>query len=141
MRQSGIEVNCLLCQFQTLSLEAHNRHFKARHGYMEKYLRNNAGNTETHEAIRSRAKKAKKADFKFLKLDKNRGTAERDGQQYEVLLHQREYSSIEYDDQKAEGDLVWRYVFEEGRRPEYYAIHSEPGNNQITSYGYIFLKA
>ena len=61
---------------------------------MEKYLKNNSVTAETHEAMRSRVRKAKKSDFKFLKLDKNRGTAEKDGQQYEVLVHQREYSSI-----------------------------------------------
>ena len=84
----------------------------------------------------------KKQDFKLSTPDSSgKAVAERDGNKYNVYINKKQYSSLDYDDDKAEGDLIWRYIFEGFKDASSYAIVAEPGEKKINSTGYIFVKS
>ena len=144
LKQSGIDVRCLVCNFDTLSVEAHTRHLRSKHPYMQDYLDQIKGKkpNETHEQIRLRVKRIKKEDFEILeKNDKNPSLAQKGGSKYEVYIHSKSYGAIEYDLDRAEGDLVWKYVFTEHPQAEFYALQSQPEEKGILSMAYILIRS
>lgn len=42
MRQSGIEVYCLLCKFETISLKGHQNHLDLKHKDIKNYLKSHS---------------------------------------------------------------------------------------------------
>ena len=83
-----------MCQFQTISLEAHQRHISTQHKYIEDHLKRrlkdegNGHQKETHESIRKRMNKIDKSECTVKKKNPNHTmVVQRNGVTYDVIVN------------------------------------------------------
>ena len=81
-----------------------------------------------------------KFDFKILKKNKNiPSLAEYNDENYDLIINEKEYGAMEYLEERAEADVVWRYIFEDYPEAVSYAMTFEPEQKTIKVTGYILL--
>lgn len=104
LRQSGLEVNCILCKFQTISLTNHQKHLSVKHKYMDSYMKKvnkdeeKGKKFESHEKIRRRVTRVNRVDYNILKNNKrNPSLAEIEGETYDLFTESKSYNTMEHD--------------------------------------------
>ena len=135
MRSSGIEITCLICNWKTVSMSAHQMHLKMKHRYLEDRKGQEDSGVE-HRKIKERVKKI---DGKAV-VKLGEGRARYETGEFKCISHRQAYNAVEYEEERCAGDLVWRYVFEKHRDAQYYYLSTEEQEKAIEVTGHILVR-
>ena len=56
-----------------------------------------------------------------------------------MFVSQRQYGPVEFSEEKAKGDLIWRYIFQDYPDAKYYMLEHKAKHKTVESTGTIFL--